>query len=143
MSDVMTYPVRLENKEGKVFVFFPDFPEAFTYGEDQSDALECASDCLREALSGRIRDNEEIPVPSPATSDTHTVTAPPSIAAKALVYRAFKSKKLSGRRLADILDLDEREVRRILDPQKHTRLDRLDQVGRALGVRLKVVATAV
>lgn len=143
MCDVLTYPVRLETNEGKVFAFFPDFPEAFTYGKDQSDALECAPDCLREALAGRIRDNEEIPTPSLVAEDLHAVTAPPSIAAKALVYRAFKSTKLSGRRLADILDLDEREVRRILDPQKHTRLDRLDQVGRALGVRLQVVATTV
>ena len=49
------YPVRLEADEiGRLVVHFPDLPEALTDGGDVDEALAEASDCLAEALAGRI-----------------------------------------------------------------------------------------
>lgn len=63
---MIRYPVELRNADGGVTVTFPDLPEAITWGTDEADALDAASDCLRAALESRLKDNEPIPRPSPA-----------------------------------------------------------------------------
>jgi antitoxin HicB len=59
-----TYPARLEaDEDGRLVVHFADLPEALTDGADQAEALAEASDCLSEALAGRIHRQEQIPIP--------------------------------------------------------------------------------
>ena len=61
------YPIDLhEEREGGFSVTFPDFDEAFTDGDTSAEAVAEASDCLEEALAGRIARREDIPAPSPA-----------------------------------------------------------------------------
>ena len=55
--------LREENSRG-FYVRFKDLPEALTGGDDLEDSLEQASDCLAEALAGRIRRGDAIPAPS-------------------------------------------------------------------------------
>ena len=60
------YPATLvpDREVGGFTVTFPDLPEAITQGEGRLDALEQASDCLEEAIAGRIRRGDEIPTAS-------------------------------------------------------------------------------
>lgn len=55
----------LPEKNGRGFhVRFHDLPEALTGGWDLPDALAEASDCLAEAIAGRISRGDEIPLPT-------------------------------------------------------------------------------
>ena len=57
---------------------------------------------------------------------------------KAAVYDAFRRGGLTRVALAGKLNVDESEVRRILDPTHRTKLDRLEQAAKALGGRLEI-----
>lgn len=140
---MLSYPASLERKEGGVLVHFPDFAEARTAGRDERQAIEAAHDCLREALAGRIRDGEEIPEPSPMKADWHLISAPVEISLKVALRDAFGRAGLSKVELAERMDLNENEVRRILDPTHHTKLNRLERAARELGLQLRVVAVPV
>ena len=65
------YPALLtpDEQDGGFVVTFPDVPEAITQGEDVSDALQQAADCLEEAIAGRIRRQACLPEASPARPD--------------------------------------------------------------------------
>lgn len=130
-----------EQKDGSYLVTFPDLPEALTEGATFANALNEARDCLAEAIAGRITDNEEIPVPSvPARLTRLHVGIPldPVIAAKAALYTEMREEGLSKVVLAKRLKVDEKEVRRMLDPRHPTRINRLVEALAALGKRLSV-----
>ena len=61
-----TYPASfLPEKNRKGFhVRFPDLPEALTGGDDLEDTFLQSTDCLAEAIAGRIARGDEIPAPS-------------------------------------------------------------------------------
>lgn len=143
MNDTLVYPARLDQRDGGVLVTFPDFDDARTFGLDESRALDAAPDCLRTALAVRIRNAEGIPAPSPASAGTHLIAVPADLAAKLAVISAFDRAKISKVQFAARLDVDESEIRRILDPSRRTKLDRLEKAARVLGVRLQIVAASL
>lgn len=132
------YPASLIPERNGLTVRFPDLPEAITSGRDRSDALRQAADCLDEAIAGRISDNLEIPEPSSPRKKEVLVPLPAPMAAKAALYLAMKAAHVSNCELARRLGLDEREIRRMLDPRHATRLARIQTVLEALGKRLVV-----
>ena len=142
------YPAVLTpEKKGRLTVHFPDLPEAITSGKNRDDALAQASDCLEEAVAGRISDGLDIPEPSgprrkpdPGAGGRGVtmVPLPAAMAAKAALYLAIQAAGVSRSELARRLHLDEREIRRLLDPRHATRLARIQQVLQALGKRLVV-----
>jgi antitoxin HicB len=141
------YPAILTpEKKGHFTVQFPDLPEAITSGRNLADALVQASDCLEEAIAGRISDGLEIPEPSVprhrrgtrAPGKDAIVLLPAAMAAKAALYLAIRAAGVSNSELARRLDVHEREIRRLLDPRHATRLVRIRQVLEALGQRLVV-----
>lgn len=139
------YPVLLapESKsKGGFTIQFPDLPEAITSGKDTTEALAQASDCLEEAIAGRIADGLDIPEPSVIRSSRRgrrlLVPVPAPMAAKAALYLAIKDAGLSNIELGRRLGFDEREIRRLLDPRHATRLSRIQTVLDALGKRLLI-----
>ncbi|WP_407528711.1 type II toxin-antitoxin system HicB family antitoxin [Methylobacterium oryzisoli] len=139
MANSYTYPARFRQVEQEAYlVDFPDLPEARTFGNDEAEAIAAASDCLREALRSRMRDQEEIPSPSALQSGWRLIAPPAELAAKVAVYEAFRRKGDTRKALADRLGVAEGEVRRVLDPNHRTKLGRLDEVAHALGGRLVV-----
>ncbi|MBF0368364.1 MAG: type II toxin-antitoxin system HicB family antitoxin [Magnetococcales bacterium] len=137
MEQPFTYPINIEIDEaGYHLVTFPDFPEAATDGTTLAEALEEASDCLEEAIAGRIRRKDPIPPPSPSGTNQKNLPVPAQMSAKAALYLALKNSELSKSELASRLGCDEKEVRRLLDPRHPSKLPRIESALAVLGKRL-------
>jgi antitoxin HicB len=119
-------------------VRFRDLPEAITSGTSRRDAILQASDCLEEAIAGRISDGLEIPLPSRPRRGETLVTLSATMAAKAALYLALKEAGLPNTQAAKRLGVDEKEIRRMLDPRHATQLARIQRALAVLGHRLVV-----
>ena len=122
--------------EGGFTIRFADFDEIVTQGDDLHDALEQAEDALEEAIANRIAMALEIPAPSRAKRGHFLIPVTLSIAATAALYEAIGEAKLSKVQLAATLKMDEREVRRLLDPYHPTKIPRIESALRSFGKRL-------
>ena len=134
------YPVTLtpDEEDGGFVVTFADLPDAITQGEDIADALEQAADCLEEAIAGRMRLNENLPEPSQCGENNYLVYLSAQTAAKALLYNAMRASDISKVDFAKVLNCDEKEVRRLLNPRHSSRLPRIESALRALGYKLLI-----
>lgn len=133
------YPATLRpEKRGGFTVQFPDLPEAITSGKNRADALLQAADCLEEAVAGRIADGLEVPAPTVVRRKQVQVPLPAPMAAKAALYLAIQESGLTNSELGRKLGLDEKEIRRMLDPRHATRLSRIQTALDFLGKRLVV-----
>lgn len=132
------YPVELTAAaEGGFVVRVPDLPEIVTQGEDVGDALTQAADAIEEAFAGRIRAQDSIPVPSGA-GGRPMVAVPPLMAAKAALTLALREAGMSQAELARHLEVDEKEVRRLLDPRHPSKLPRLAKALAVLGKGIEI-----
>lgn len=135
---MLAYPVDLEpDTNGTVLVTFPDFSEAVTFGEDESDALFRAVDALETVLGARIDDREDIPLPSPAAGRP-CVILPALSAAKVLLYRAMREAGIRKADLARRLGWHGPQIDRLLDLNHASRLDQIEAALAVLGKRLSV-----
>ena len=127
---------------GEVVVSFRDLPECLTSGSDSDSALAEAADALEEAIAARITDGEPIPEPSAvaAADGEYAVAVPPATAAKAALVLAFRESGLSRSAFARRLGVNEKVVRRMLDPRHRTTPSRTSAALRALGRELVVEA---
>ena len=138
-----TYPARLQHTGAdEIVVSFRDLPECLTSGVDEAEALAEAADALEEAIAGRIDDRELIPRPSPRRADERLVSVPPDTAAKAALWVALRESGTSRVALAARLGIDERAVRRMLDPRHRSSANRIHEALRALGRDLVVETRA-
>jgi antitoxin HicB len=137
--------ILISDDEGRVQVRFPDFPEALTDGADKAEALAEAADCLAEAVAARISDREDLPAPSPLRRGLHAVALPPVLAYKAALFSAMRRDGVSKSELARRLKLDEKDVRRLVDPRyRGSKVERLHAALAACGIaaRITLVDTA-
>ena len=133
------YPARLEEEpDGRYSVTFPDLPDAITQGEDRSDAIEMAADCLAETIGARIAERADIPVPSPVKHGQVRVVVPAHVAVKAALYVAMKQEGVSLNEMARTLDGQPIQVRRLLDPGRASSIKRIDHALSAIGRRVCV-----
>ena len=124
-----TYPARLQAYgDDEVVVSFRDLPECLTSGADEDEALLEARDALEEAVAGRIRRNEDLPSPSLREADERHVAVPIDMAAKAALVLAFRASGLTCVALADLLGIDEKSVRKMLDPRQETSAGHISEV---------------
>lgn len=139
MNTNMTYeyPVllTLDEVDGGYTVQFPDLPEAITQGDSIEHALQETRDALDEAIANRIVTKQVIPS---ASAGACMVPVPAGTALKAAFYSAVTERKLSQVVLAAELGVDEREVRRLVDPYHPTKLNRIEELLGMLGKRLVV-----
>ena len=125
--------------EGRIQVRFPDFPEALTDGADEPEALAEAADCLAEAVAARIADHEDLPAPSPLRRGLHAIPLPPVLAYKAALFSAMRRDGLSKSELARRLGLDEKDVRRLIDPSyRGSKVERLHAALAACGIAAQI-----
>lgn len=135
-----TYPASfLREEDGKGFhVRFPDVPEALTGGDDLDDTLAQAADCLAEAIAGRIRRGEEIPVPAKPKRGQRLISVPLYLAPKLTLYLAMREQGMRNTELAKRLSVSETIVRRMLDPKHNTKPEKIQAALAALDKRIVV-----
>ena len=138
-----TYPARLQRTGvDEIVVSFRDLPECLTSGADEAEALSEAADALEEAIAGRIDDRESIPYPSTCRVGEHLITVPAETAAKAALAVALRETGTSRVALAARLSIDEKAVRRMLDPRHRSSANRIHKALRALGRDLVIETRA-
>ena len=137
------YPARFQpDRTGEIIVSFRDLPGCLTSGSNRTEAQAAAADALEEAIAGRIDDGEEIPTPSPRCAGEHLIAVPADIAAKASLVLAFRKSGLSRVALAQRFGVDDKVIRRMLDPRHGTTTTRIHKALRVLGRELIVESRA-
>ncbi len=136
------YPVDLETDEdGREVARVADLIGCVTDGADRAEALVEAQDALEAALGAAMTGKEDIPAPSPARG--RPVVVPGAVmAAKVALYQAMRAAGMSNTDLAARLGLAETEVRRMLDPDRATKIGRLEEALAVLGQRVVVAVEA-
>ena len=137
------YPAQLRRTGvDEIVVSFRDLPECLTSGADETEALTEAADALEEAIAGRIDDPEPIPEPSACRPDEYLVSVPADTAVKAALAVALRETGTTRVALAARLGIDEKAVRRMLDPRHRSSANRIHAALRALGRDLVVETRA-
>ena len=138
-----TYPARLRpDSTGELIVSFRDLPECLTSGADEAEALAEAADALEEAIAGRMNRIDSIPDPSSRRAGEHLVAVPAETAAKAALAVALRKTGVTRVALAARLGIDEKAVRRMLDPRHRSSANRIHKALRALGHDLVIESRA-
>jgi antitoxin HicB len=114
-----------------------DLPEAAEV-ERSTEPLEVARARLQAALEQRMLNKLQIPVPSAVRHDEIVVAAPVETAVKVALYEALRQSKVSKSELGRRLGIDEKSVRRLLDPGHGLKLPRIARAIEALGKRLVI-----
>ena len=127
------YPCLLTpEREGGFSASFPDVPEALTCGDNRAEALAMAEDALAAALGAYMKSKENVPLPSRATRCQELVAVPPVIAAKLALYNAIRREGLTKVALAGRLGLSEEAVRKLLNPDRRSRISQIQKALRAV-----------
>lgn len=135
----LIYAARIRrDRDGNYLVTFPDFPEASTFGIDRADALRMAADCLGVTIGARLEDREDIPAPSAPGGRSVPIPVPGRIAAKAALFMAMRDAGVSINALARRLRMQTLQVRRMLDPQWPSDIDRLEEALAVIGKRMAI-----
>ena len=128
------YPCKVTpDDDGSFFVSFPDVPGALTSGDSHSGALAMAEDALTAVLAVCVRERRELPLPSPTDDGQPLVALPPVVAAKLALYSALREQGVTEATLASRLGMDEAEIDRLLDPDRHTHISTVMKALRAMG----------
>lgn len=135
------YPIELAPEPDGGFVArCADVPEALTQGDTREEALSEAADALVAALAGYVAARRPVPAPSPPAEGTELVALPALAAAKLALYAAMREQGLTNVALARRLGVTEAVVRRLVDPDHASRIERVETALAALGRRLVVEA---
>ena len=137
--DRFEYAVRFTPAtEGGFVVSCRDLPQLVTQGDDQAHALAEAGDAMDEVFAAYMLGGLSLPAPSKARRGEHLVSPPAETMAKAALYVAMSEAGITKVQLAMRLGVDEKEVRRLLDPHYGSKLPRIAQAIDALGRRLVI-----
>ena len=142
MAQTLAWPAELARQgDGSILVSFADIPEALTEGENESEALALARDCLIAALGGYIGTRREIPRPS-AARGRPMIALPALVAAKIALYCAMRADRIGNTALAARLGVSEGAVRRLLDLDHRSHIGQIEKALQALGVQLTITTQA-
>ena len=136
------YPAIVHDPDEKGFylITFPDVPEAGTDVRSRDEAISEAPDALAAALAGYVHARRRIPSPSPVRAGHMPVAVPPLVAAKLALYEAMRDQRVSNSELARRLGKTENTVRRLVDPDRSSRIEGIEAALAVLGRRLVVEA---
>ncbi len=133
------YPVSLAAaEEGGFVVTCRDLPQLVTQGENLADALREAADAMDEVFAAYMKSGLSFPPAHKARRGEYVVSPPAETVAKAALYVAMVDAGISKVQLAKRLGVDEKEVRRLLDPHYGSKLPRIAEAVGALGRRLVI-----
>lgn len=128
------YPASIEqDDEGRYVAIATDVPEAITDGASEGEALREMSDALGAALAGYSLVGRDLPAPSPPAPGERLVPVAPLVAAKLALRAAMREQGITNTSLARRMGISEGAVRRLVDPDHASRLDRVVAALAALG----------
>jgi antitoxin HicB len=141
MQKNYSFRVLLEDDpDGGALATFPDVPEAISHGRDRDAAIRSAREALAVALFGYLKEGRKLPA---ARRKSGTLVAPQATdVLKIAVVEAWMESGLSKSEFARMLGVDEKEARRILDPDSATKADRLEEALSVLGRKLHIAVEA-
>lgn len=125
------------DEDGFYLVKFPDLPGAATDAKTREEAIAEAEDCLAEAVAGYLVRRERVPEPAYAKGDAF-VALDALLAAKAALNNAMLDAGLSRTELAGRLGVDEKIVRRLLDPKHQSHIRAVLHAAALLGLKAEV-----
>ena len=129
--------------EGGYIVTCRDLPALITQGEDKEDALAQAADAMDEVFATLMKLDKPFPVASQRRRGERLVSPPVGTVAKAALHSTLRDAKITKVELAKQLGIDEKEVRRLLDPHYHSKLPRIAEAISLLGKRLVISLESV
>jgi antitoxin HicB len=133
------YAVRLTPAdEGGFVVSCRDLPPLVTQGDDLQRALSEATDAMDEVFAAYMQNGLPLPAPTKARKGEHLVSPPAETVAKAALHVAMNEAGLTKVQLAQRMGVDEKEVRRLLDPHYGSKLPRIAEAIAVLGRRLVI-----
>ena len=87
---------------------------------------------------GRIRTHEEIPPPSTPQAGQYLIPVPAQTAFKAALYEEVRKQGMNKVDLAARLGIDEKEVRRLVNPHHPSKPPRIEEVLERVGKHIVV-----
>jgi antitoxin HicB len=126
--------------DGGILVTFTDVPEVIAHGRDHDDAVGQAKVALAVALFGYLKEGERLPAPKRRPGEQIAPQATDVL--KIAVVEAWMDSEISKSEFARLLGVDEKEARRILDPDASTKADRLEGALAVLGRKLHIAVEA-
>jgi antitoxin HicB len=131
------YPYETGAEGDSIIVTFPDVPGALTQIDPDEDFEELVSDCLLAALGGYVALRRPIPRPS-AARGRPLVSLDVLASAKLALASALAEANMTNVRLAQELGVSEKVIRRLLDLDHVSRIDRLEEALAFFNRRLEV-----
>ena len=132
------YAVSLKSDGDGLVVTCRDLPALITQGDNEADALREAADAMDEVFAVFMKQGLAFPTPSKAKRGEHMVAPPAETIAKAALHTAMDEAGISKIQLARQLGVDEKEVRRLLDPHYGSKLPRIAEAISLLGKKLVI-----
>ena len=124
--------------DGRTLVEFVDLPNVATDGADLREAIAEAMDALGSDLSIRMSLGEDIPAPSALKTGQRLVPVPLWLAPKIALHLAMRDERINNSELSRLLGVDERAVRRMLDPAHASKPVGIQAALAALGKQMTV-----
>ena len=115
-----------------------DLPEAISQAGRKEDPILVAEGALQAAIEHRINEGLDIPKPSRSRGREKLVGVPLETAAKAALYLVMRERGITKVQLARELNVQEKEIRRMLKPGHATKIPRILDVLRYLGRDMRV-----
>lgn len=131
------YPYQTERDGGSLIVSFPDVPGALTQVDPGEDFEATVRDCLVAALGGYVEHRLPVPAASPPRG-RGTVKLDIMTSAKLALATVMAEQGLNNVALARRLGVNEKVVRRLLDLDHASQIDRLEDALASLGKMLQV-----
>ena len=131
------YPYVSMREGESLLVHFPDVPGATTQIDPGEDFNEVVRDCLIAALGGYVALHQSPPRPS-AVRVRGAVTLDILTSAKLALAMAMSDTNMSNVALAEQLGVNEKIVRRLLDLDHVSRIDRLESALEYFNLQLEL-----
>jgi antitoxin HicB len=131
------YPYETERDGNSTIVHFPDVPGASTQVDPGEDFQEIVRDCLVAALGGYVILRRAPPRPL-AVRGRAAVTLDILTSAKLALAMVMSDENVSNVELAERLGVNEKVIRRLLDLDHISRIDRLETALKHFDIQLQL-----
>lgn len=136
---ILAYPARIKDDGETRLVTFRDLPEAITYADHDENLFEEAMDCLGTALTGLLEEGADWPKASKAQRGEVMIPVPALVAVKFLLRDAVAKSNQTQTAIARDVEIDERAIRRMLDPTSSTKIGTMQDILAHLGRGFAIV----